>query len=131
VRRLVPMLAALSSIATGCGGGGGNDSQTENAFNVKATRVAITLRDFRIEPAKITLRKPGVYTFVAKNEGSVTHVFEVESNDLENETSEIPPGGTAELTIRLHANRYKTYCPLDHHEQKGMHGTMVVASAPS
>jgi uncharacterized cupredoxin-like copper-binding protein len=125
VNRVAILLAALAASASACGG---ETEKPGNVFGKPATTVKVTLSDFRIEPSKIKLGKPGIYTFVARNEGTVNHVFEVESNDLESETSEVPPGKTGELTIRLRENRYKIYCPLDRHEEKGMRGTMVVRS---
>jgi uncharacterized cupredoxin-like copper-binding protein len=58
----------------------------------------------------------------------VNHVFEVEGEGLEEETSEIPPGESGVLTVRLEAKRYKTYCPIGDHESRGMEGSIVVGS---
>jgi uncharacterized cupredoxin-like copper-binding protein len=124
-RKGFPVVVGALALA-GCGGE--NEEQTKTRFGENTTKVTVTLSDFRIEPPEIRLEKPGVYTFVATNNGTVNHIFEVESDDLESETPELKPGETAELTLRLRANRYKVYCPLVDHEGKGMQGTMVVGS---
>jgi uncharacterized cupredoxin-like copper-binding protein len=58
----------------------------------------------------------------------VTHALEVESEseDLEEETDDIAPGGSAELTVELAAGEYELYCPIGNHKEQGMEGRLVV-----
>jgi uncharacterized cupredoxin-like copper-binding protein len=57
----------------------------------------------------------------------VTHALEVESDDLEEETDDIAPGGSDELTVELAAGEYELYCPVGNHKEQGMAGRLVVA----
>jgi uncharacterized cupredoxin-like copper-binding protein len=63
----------------------------------------------------------GPVTFMVTNNGTVTHSFEIESADLEEELeSELAPGETGMLTVDLAPGTYEVYCPVDGHRQQGM-----------
>jgi uncharacterized cupredoxin-like copper-binding protein len=82
--------------------------------------------EFKLDPAKITLNKPGTYTFKAVNSGSTTHALEIEGKGVEEETEGIDPGQSAELKVSLKPGKYEIYCPVDSHREQGMEGTVTV-----
>jgi plastocyanin len=151
-RTLLLLAATMAVLAlvlvVGCGGGGGQPQQQQQQEEepaeqrernpqpqqqeeaaarqgvVKTVRVEET--EFRLEPAEITLDKPGTYVFKAVNVGDTVHALEVEGEGLEEETEEIQPGQSAELKVELEAGTYELYCPVGDHEQRGMEGTLTV-----
>ena len=79
-----------------------------------------------MDPAKITLNKPGTYTFKAVNSGSTTHALEIEGKGVEEETKDLGAGQSAELKVSLKGGKYEIYCPVDAHREQGMEGTVMV-----
>jgi plastocyanin len=111
----------------GAGGGGGDDKAPSGAQKgavVKTIQVKET--EFKLEPAEITLDKPGTYVFKAVNSGDTVHALEVEGEGIEEETEEIEPGQSAELEVKLKAGTYELYCPVGGHAQEGMEGKLTV-----
>jgi uncharacterized cupredoxin-like copper-binding protein len=128
---VVALMAALLWPVTGCaggdGGGGGEDkapSDTKKGAVVKTIEVKET--EFKLQPAEITLDKPGTYVFRAVNSGDTVHALEVEGEGIEEETAEIKPGQSAELKVKLEAGTYELYCPVDGHAEEGMEGELTV-----
>ena len=114
-------------VGCGAGGGGGEDKTPSGARNeavVKTIQVKET--EFKLQPAEITLDKPGTYVFKAVNSGDTDHALEVEGEGIEEETEEIEPGQSAELKVKLKAGTYELYCPVDGHEEEGMEGKLTV-----
>jgi uncharacterized cupredoxin-like copper-binding protein len=121
-------LVALSSC--GAGGGGGNASGGTKSSSAAAGPVIKTVEvketEFKLDPAKITLNKPGTYVFKAVNSGTTTHALEIEGKGVEKETGNLNPGQSAELKVTLKPGKYEIYCPIDSHRQQGMEGTVTV-----
>jgi plastocyanin len=122
----VSVMVALS-LPIGCagrgGGEGGNGGGVKDSV-VKTIRIEET--EFRLEPAEITLDKPGTYVFEAVNSGDTVHALEVEGQGIEEVTEEIEPGQSAELKVKLKAGTYELYCPVDGHAGEGMEGKLTV-----
>jgi FtsP/CotA-like multicopper oxidase with cupredoxin domain len=74
----------------------------------------------------VELVEAGETTFRLVNEGEFQHALEVEGGGLEEETEEIGPGETTELTVDLEPGEYELYCPVGDHRERGMEGTLVV-----
>jgi uncharacterized cupredoxin-like copper-binding protein len=111
----------------GAGGGRGDDKAPSGAQKgavVKTIQVKET--EFKLEPAEITLDKPGTYVFKAVNSGDTVHALEVEGEGIEEETEEIEPGQSAKLAVKLKAGTYELYCPVDGHKEEGMEGKVIV-----
>jgi plastocyanin len=136
---LAAVVVALLWLVSGCaggggGGGGGGDGGAggggENApSDAKETEVkTIQVREteFALKPAEISLEEPGTYTFKAVNSGNTVHAFEIEGQDIEEETEEIQPGQSAELKVKLAAGTYELYCPVGGHKEEGMEGEVIV-----
>ena len=122
-------LLFLGTFLAGCGagGGGGEDKAPSGAKNeavVKTIQVKET--EFKLQPAEVTLDKPGTYVFKAVNSGDTVHALEVEGEGIEEETEEIEPGQSAELKVKLKAGTYEIYCPVDGHAEEGMEGKLTV-----
>src|SRR5215211_6860323 len=121
-------LLYLGTLA-GCGaGGGGGEDKAPSGAKVEAVVKTIQIKEteFKLQPAKITLDKPGTYVFKAVNSGSTVHALEVEGEGIEEETEEIEPGQSAELKVQLKAGTDEIYCPVGGHAEEGMEGKFTV-----
>jgi plastocyanin len=129
---LVSVMVALW-LSIGCagrgggeGGGEGGDEAPAGAKDSVVKTIRIEETEFRLEPAKITLDKPGTYVFEAVNSGDTVHALEVEGQGIEEKTEEIQPGQSAKLKVKLEAGTYELYCPVGGHKEEGMEGTLTV-----
>lgn len=74
----------------------------------------------------------GSTTFQITNAGDMPHSFEVEGQGIEAKLDNpLPPGGTGTLQVDLQPGRYKVYCPVADHEEKGMSMPLVVTPPAS
>ncbi|MBI2296878.1 MAG: cupredoxin domain-containing protein [Betaproteobacteria bacterium] len=89
--------------------------------------VPIGLKEYELEPGKIKVA-PGKITFVLRNEGRFAHNFNVEGPGIDTTAEKFSPGRTVRLEVALQEGEYKISCPLSNHDQRGMHGTLVVTS---
>ena len=135
--RSVVLLAAAAavvlSLAVGCAGGGGEGGANANAPSgggakgsvLKTIRIQET--EYSLKPAEITLKKPGLYVLKVVNSGSITHALEVDGEGLEEFSKKIEPGQSTQLRLDLRkAGTYELTDPVDHHEEKGMEGKIIV-----
>lgn len=90
-------------------------------------QIEIALLEYKMKPNKIRA-KPGAVTFVLRNEGRFAHDFHVEGPGVEAYAAKFSPGRTVRLEVSLQEGEYKISCPLSNHDQRGMHGTLVVTS---
>lgn len=124
---LVVIVAGTVLAATSCGGDDdGSAATTPSPATSAATGGAATgtvinvdEQDFTIELSTTELT-PGTYTFVATNNGHTTHALEIEGQGIEEETADLAPGDSAELTVTLEAGEYEFYCPVGNHKDMGM-----------
>ena len=126
--RLVVILAGTVLAMASCGGGDdeGSAATTQSPATSAATggadtgtMIEVDEKDFTIELSTMELT-PGTYTFVTTNNGQTTHALEIEGQGVEEETEDIAPGDTAELTVTLEAGEYELYCPVGNHKDMGM-----------
>jgi uncharacterized cupredoxin-like copper-binding protein len=91
-------------------------------------RITVKEREFKLVPK--TLRAThGLITITVRNTGTVNHAFEVEGGGRRGrdvETRTLRPGRSAKLKLTLKRGHFEIYCPIDHHKQLGMKGTLVV-----
>ena len=128
----------------GCGGSGGNtgggkEEQEEEASPSVASGeqtgaqtpleiIQVNETEMSLDPSEITLQQPGAYVFRAVNVGNVVHSLRIEGNGIEEQqTRDIGPGESADLTVTLGPGTYELDCPVDNHEELGMRGTVTVA----
>jgi uncharacterized cupredoxin-like copper-binding protein len=85
----------------------------------------VTLTEYHIDMAGGT--KPGKTAFVVKNEGKQKHSFEVVGNGTDDKfLTDVAPGQTKVLHVRLTRGTYRVYCPVDGHRKKGMETKLTV-----
>lgn len=89
-------------------------------------QIEIALMEYEMKPNKIRV-KPGAVTFVLRNEGRFAHDFHVEGPGVEAHAQKFSPGRAVRLEVTLREGEYKISCPLSNHDQRGMHGTLVVS----
>jgi uncharacterized cupredoxin-like copper-binding protein len=127
IRRLAVILAAMVLAVAGCNGDDeGSAATTQSPATSAATGgdgagtvIDVDEKDFTIELSTMEFT-PGTNTFVATNNGQTTHALEIEGQGVEEETEDIAPGDTAELTVTLEAGDYELYCPVGNHKDMGM-----------
>ena len=137
---LCVLAAAVALALTGCGEdndegsstgttGTGTQEQAATPDAAPSETVELTETEFKIRPGDVKLDKAGVVAFRVQNDGEVVHVLEVEGEDLEEETDQIEPGGSATLKVELAEGSYELYCPIGNHKDQGMEGTLTVGAA--
>jgi len=94
--------------------------------------VAITLTEFTITPASITVPLGEPVTFVVTNAGGAQHnlVVELESRRIEQRlfATNLLPGEKRRVTFTFDASgNWEKYCPVGNHRALGMQGTIQVA----
>jgi plastocyanin len=121
---LALLLAGLGAAGlTACGSGG--DETSGGGGGPAAQTIEIAETEFMLDPATVTVREPGTYTFHVVNNGGVVHAFEIEGPGIEEETADIDPGGSADLTVEIaEPGEYELYCPVDGHRERGMESTL-------
>ena len=133
----------LLATTVGCGGGGNTGSGKEEQEEESSPPVAsgeqtgaqtpleiiqVNETEMSLDPDEITLQQPGAYVFRAVNVGNVVHSLRIEGNGIEEQqTTDIEPGESADLTVTLGPGTYELDCPVDNHEELGMRGTVTVA----
>jgi uncharacterized cupredoxin-like copper-binding protein len=97
--------------------------------DVAGDKVEIAYKEYQLTPNKIRVG-PGKVTFVLRNEGRYSHDFRinVEGPGIDITTQKFGPGRTIRLEVALQEGEYKISCPLSNHDERGMHGTLIVTS---
>ena len=90
-------------------------------------KVEIAFKEYELTPSKIRVG-PGKVTFVLRNEGRYSHDFNVAGPGIDTTTQKFGPGRTVRLDVALQEGEYKISCPLSNHDERGMHGTLIVTS---
>jgi len=119
------LLLAVVLLLAACGS---DDSDESGSTGATGTTTDVSLVDFSIEPSHVTVSSAGTTTFAVVNNGQTTHALEIEGNGIEEETDELQPGDSADLTVDLKEGTYEIYCPVDGHRAQGMEGTLTVGS---
>jgi len=131
-RSVVALAAAavVLSLTVGCAGGGEGGANAPSGSGAKGSvlkTVRIQETEYSLKPAEITLKKPGLYVLKVVNSGSTTHALEVDGEGLEEFSKKIEPGQSTRSRLDLRkAGTYELTCPVDHHEEKGMEGKVIV-----
>ena len=127
------LLVISSAALPGCGGGGPRPvtdfTATVGADSVQ--RVEITAHSFFFEPSRVTV-KAGVPVELTLHNASlvVPHNFTCDAAkdggfSVEADLGMLKGGATLKFTPRK-AGEFHFFCDKDHHEGKGMTGTLVV-----
>lgn len=96
--------------------------------------VTLTLTEFSISPASITVPAGEPVTFVVTNAGGAQHNIEIEleAQGIEQRlfATNLMPGETRQATFTFPvAGEWEMYCPVDGHRGLGMEGTILVTQA--
>lgn len=134
MRRLTAVAAIVALGLAGCGED--SDEQTTTGAETTPTEpsgqpvaeLTITEKEFSLDPASPTVAEEGVVEFRVENAGTIDHALEVEAPSGEVETESIPAGESATLKAELTAGEVTMYCPIGDHRERGMEGTVKVAS---
>jgi uncharacterized cupredoxin-like copper-binding protein len=94
-------------------------AMAEGAEMTAGQQVPVSLMEFAIDmPQSLPA---GPVTFAVTNDGTITHSFEIESADMEEElAAELEPGESGMLTVDLAPGTYEVYCPIGNHADQGM-----------
>jgi plastocyanin len=90
------------------------------------TELAVTLRDFEIEPE--ILSSTGAVTFAVTSEGPTPHNFTIrDANDaVVAHSVDLRTGESDTVEADLAPGEYTFFCAFAGHESLGMHGTLTV-----
>jgi uncharacterized cupredoxin-like copper-binding protein len=136
-KSIIAIAIAVPLSLSACGGGDDTSSTTAAATTEStsssttasgggaSSSLDISETEYKLDPADPTA-KAGSVTFDVANAGGVTHSLEVEGSGVEEETDDIAPGQSAQLTVDLQPGTYEIYCPIDSHKDMGMEGTLTV-----
>lgn len=136
-RSPVPYLLLAALLLGGCAGAAPkSESQSPSGGGTATTAPGATVKisgtDFKLAPAVVQVKKPGMVRFELDNAGQTVHALEIEGPKDEVKTKEIGPGSSATVTADLSKpGKYTMYCPVDDHKGLGMTGEIVVAGGGS
>jgi plastocyanin len=127
-RAAIAGLAALAvaAVVVGCGGEGPEGSNGQRAQSEKGA-LKVRLTDGKIQPATVTIEKPGEVTFKVRNTGQKKHALRVDGPPpvIMVETLDLRRGQSDTITVDLsRPGKYPWYCP--YHRKQGMTGTITV-----
>jgi len=132
--RFVVLLGGLLLVSlTGASCGG----YTELEYRKPLDTIEVDLVSPRkLEPSEITLDRPGTYAFRVENVADDTaHALEIRSTEGAKinykegsvRTADLAPGeSNPEFKAELEPGTYEIFCPVGHHEEQGMRGTLTV-----
>ena len=91
-------------------------------------RVALTETEYRLDPARIRVDRPARIAIATRNRGRRPHALVVVTPHGERRTRTLGPGASTTLTVDLDTpGRYRWYCPVGDHDERGMRGSIAVA----
>jgi uncharacterized cupredoxin-like copper-binding protein len=139
--RLGAIVAGLAIVAAACGSGAAtpaftfapasappSTSATQAPPAASGSTVTLSLKEYKITPATVTLKAGTPVTFDAHNEGTINHALVITGTGVNLATKDLSfgPGTTETITATLAAGTYTFMCPVDGHAGQGMTGTITV-----
>jgi hypothetical protein len=88
----------------------------------------MTAVEFAFQPSTVNVSS-GTITFNLRNDGQFPHNLVIEGQDGALFGDNLNSGQSASATITLPPGTYTFYCPVDGHRDRGMVGTLTIASA--
>jgi plastocyanin len=127
----------VALIVAGALAGCGSSSSTSTSSGTTAAKastsggsLSVSETEFKITPKDASVPSTGTIAITAHNNGKIIHALAVRTPSGVVRTPPIQPGGSAILTVSLtKAGSYRLFCPIDHHAQLGMVGTLTVGGA--
>ena len=94
--------------------------------------VQVALHEWKIELSRAHL-PAGLVTFRVRNEGRLSHGFEIEAHGVEQAMAPIGPGTDTVVAFQLRQGEYEAYCPVGEnsahpHKKMGMLATLVISA---
>ena len=156
MRRLIPLtlLVATAAVLSACGGGGSDPASAPGQPTTSAASTdepaaetgtgaqpaaadprdggfEVALGEWAVTPEAEAIR-PGRATFVIVNRGTMPHGFEIEREDVEDDSSKVEteflePGESVEVELDLEAGVYKLECNVEGHDDMGMEMLLEVS----
>jgi plastocyanin len=121
------LVAGVVGLA-GCGSNDG-DEATEEAPSPTdtGTHVVAELTEYAITLPETSFA-PGTYTFVAREDGQVSHALTISGPGVDTESTEVlnPGDDDALLTVELEPGTYELWCPVGNHAGLGMKTSITV-----
>lgn len=103
-----------------------NDHNGSGTTAVAAAGAQVSLSEFKIDPATITVSPGGAVSVT--NNGKLKHNLTVKGTSFK--TKDLNPGESATLSLKgLKDGTYTMICAIAGHEQAGMKGTLTLGSA--
>lgn len=135
MRVALALIAAVWIAPGGCGEERGQATRTVPepvgpvpTTDPRAVAVAsVSLLEYVLRAERSRVPRAGLIAFEATNDGTVRHGLAVDAPAGRVSTRALRPGERATFSIRLPPGRYKWYCPIADHEQRGMVGRLRVA----
>jgi uncharacterized cupredoxin-like copper-binding protein len=95
----------------------------------KVTKVTVTEKEFKLTLSKASF-KPGAYSFVVVNKGTVTHSLVISGPGLKGAKlkASLQPGRSSTLNVTLKDGKYTIWCPIDGHASSGMKVSLTVTA---
>jgi uncharacterized cupredoxin-like copper-binding protein len=132
LRRWIPLLATIVLI-TGCGASTWAPSTAAGNPTPPPGAVRVTLLDYSITPAKISV-PAGPVTLYVTNDGKTPHNFSIRSprgssgssSKIVVHSSDLRPGQAGVIVATLSAGEYTFFCAFAGHESLGMSGDFTV-----
>ena len=125
---VVAMVAALATMAAGCGSSSKKSSSSKPSSGSKAAAVTIRESEFKLNPTNPKVAAGSAVPFKVQNAGTIPHALEVKGPKGEARVQAIQPGSSATLKVDLSKpGMYQFYCPIDGHRKRGMAGQVIVA----
>ena len=90
--------------------------------------ITLTLKDYSITPATVTMKAGTPVRFEARNEGTINHALVITGTGVSLATKDLAfgPGTSETISATLAAGTYTFICPVDGHAGQGMRGTITV-----
>jgi plastocyanin len=117
---------AASAVLGACGGADPGDEERAEPAPLSGT-IDVQLTDGEIQPANVTIEKPGEVTFKVRNTGRKMHALRVDGPPpvIMVETMNLRRRQSDTITTTLsRPGKYRWYCP--YHRKQGMSGTITV-----
>ena len=101
---------------------------TSEAPSGSGAPVTLSLKEYSITPATVTLKAGTPVTFAARNDGTISHALVISGTGVSLATKDLSfgPGTTETISVTLAAGTYTFICPVDGHAGQGMIGTITV-----
>jgi nitrite reductase (NO-forming) len=142
--RLGATFAGLALVVAACGSGAATpgvsfspasqppasaapSASTEPPSGSGAT-VTLSLKEYSITPATVTVTAGTPVTFEVRNDGTINHALVISGTGVNLATKDLSfgPGTTETISATLAAGTYTFICPVDGHAGQGMTGTITV-----